>query len=226
MKKLCLAFGVTISSGLCHSGSFDGPYAQLAIGVANNTSNVQHYWHSSVEDWRSMNTNNIAGQVTLGYSYNPVSIFNIAANVSYNISSDKSGQYTYTQPGWNYTINSTLKNTWAISIEPGAYLADRTLGYVKLGWSNGKAGASLNSVSTGAMTSGIENVNRTVNGFLFGVGAKQLLTENVYVGVEFSQSIFNQSSQTLNYSTLGGNTSTYNMKPRQTMGVVTLGYKF
>lgn len=222
MKKKILTTVVTImASSLSFAGTFDGPYIQAAFGVVNKQIKAQQSGTDSgswSEGWNSVSSSNAAGQVALGYSYNPLSLFNIAANLYYDISSQDGGQYATSQP---YTMTPKLKNVWGISIEPGAYLANKTLGYVKLGWTNGTT--SVRVTDDGSQTG---NMRKNVNGFLYGIGIKRLLTDNIFIGVEFSQSQFNQASST--YPSLaGGNfTETIHAKPTQTMGLITLGYKF
>lgn len=224
MKKTFLITGLgLILSGASLAGSFDGPYAQLAVGIVNNQNKVQHTgtdhggWK---EDWQSLSSNNAGGQIAIGYSYNPTGIFNIGANLFYDATSKNSGQYTYSQPGWDYSIHSKLKNVWGFSVEPGAYLSDKTLGYVKLGWVNGKS--SVKVTDAGFQV----NSSSSTNGVLYGIGVKQMLTNNLFIGLELSQSSFNRKSETIASPAGGADTETITTKPTQTKSFVTVGYKF
>ena len=224
MNKIIPIVFLTISTSVA-AGSFDGPYAQVGAGFAQLGSNV-NITETGSESNKGGETG-VMGNVALGYSYELPQSFNIATNIFYNFGSQNSGQYTYGSGSSNssYTYQSNLKNIWGVSVEPGYNFGDKSLGFLKLGWAS--ATTSVTSSGVGAGVTGFlppGTYSGTSNGFLYGLGFKQLLTENIFIGVEAYQVAFStvtQSSSSTNYGNV-----TVSQKPNLTYGGINLGYKF
>ena len=193
MKKTLLAASIVaaFSASAFAENAFDGAYVGLNAGFLNNSANV-----TNSENDMNINigkSGKFGGQVFAGYSHSYGKTFNLAANVFYGLGSN------------NITLNDTsiaLKKVWGLSVEPGIYLADKTLAYVKLG----VAKASLKVPG---------EYSANTNGFLYGFGLKHMVTSNVYVGAEFQKIDFRKRSF-----------ATTTVDPIQTYSGVTVGYKF
>lgn len=221
-KKFLIATLVgAVSTYAMADSAFDGVNAQIGIGGASigNEATV------SVD---GANLNNktsqaaLLGTVAVGYSYALPQKFNLAANVFYNFGSSNAGGFNENYgDGYNTNWNSKVQNLWGISIEPGYYFADRSLGFVKLGW----AMASTKQTASNFINEGGTTINTgTANGFLYGLGFKQLLTDNVYVGIDAYQVLFSSTSTTISD---GYNSNfTFTSKPNYTFGGINVGYKF
>lgn len=237
MKKIVIAgLLAAAATGAMADGAFDGVNAQLGLGFASLGANTStSYSDTDGGNYSSSSSENVAqngllGNVALGYSYGLNKQFNLAANIFYNFGSSAAGNANSSASNTNYTENSnfnpTLKNIWGISVEPGYYFADKSLGFVKLGWAMASAKASWNysENDAGTVNNSSGNVGfGTSNGFLYGLGFKQLLTENIYLGVEAYQVDF--SSKTSSITGTSGTTS-INAKPKFTYGGINIGYKF
>lgn len=99
MKKTVMAVGVALLSGsVMASGAFDGPYVQLGIGGASTE--TQTTYPSVLSNLPGFNANanstggSFVGQILGGYSQS-FDVFNIAANVFYNIGNQDSGSNSY-----------------------------------------------------------------------------------------------------------------------------------
>jgi hypothetical protein len=225
LKKIIPTLFLIIATSSVIAGSFDGPFAQVGAGFAYLGSNasVTRTPNPYTESYKGGETG-VMGNVALGYSYELPQSFNIAANVFYNFGSQNAGQYNY-QNSTTYTYQSSLKNIWGISVEPGFNFSDKSLGFLKLGWAS--ATASVTSSGSGAGYNGAlppGTYSGTSNGFLYGLGFKQLLTENIFIGVEAYQVAFStvtQSSSSAYYGNVTGS-----QKPSLTYGGINLGYKF
>lgn len=221
MKKMVIAgLLAAAASGAMADGAFDGVNAQIGMGF---TSLGTDYTVAG-DDGGSINTKGsqmgMLGNIAAGYSYGFNKQFNLAANVFYNFGSSNAGSISINNgDGTSSTIQGKLKNIWGISVEPGYYFSDKALGFVKLGWAMGSTSGSA-SWSDG--TSGTTSVG-TANGFLYGLGFKHLITENVYLGVEAYQIAFSSKSKTSS-DDLGSWTETF--KPNMTYGGINVGYKF
>ena len=193
MKKTLLAASIVaaFSASAFAENAFNGAYAGLSTGIVNNSANVRDSLSNSNYDFGK--SGKFGGQIFAGYSHSYGKTFNLAGNVFYGLGSN------------NITAADSsiaLKKVWGFSIEPGVYLADKTLAYVKLGVA--KAGLKV---------SGANSSN--TRGFLYGFGLKHMVTSNVYVGAEFQKIDFRKRSF-----------DEVSIKPVQTYSGVTVGYKF
>ena len=169
----------------------------------------------------SLSKASAVGQILAGYSYNFTDKFNIAANIYYNFGNDKAGSIS----ALGATLDNKLKNVWGISFEPGYYITENTLGYLKLGYQRGDVSMNANA---GGSSASAESAG--VSALTYGFGVKQLLTSNLYVGAEVSRADYSSENLSGTYvgSPGGAIPSVYQPKSEasQTLGLVTLGYKF
>lgn len=235
MKKRQFLAAVALSGmvGTAFAGAFDGPYVQLGLGGAGTE--TQTSYPSVLSNLPGFNTGanssggSFLGQILAGYSQS-FDAFNIAANIFYNIGNQNSGSNNYNLTGSNgyLTANQSFKmqNTWGISLEPGVYVADKTLGYLKLSYYNSQLNydasfsGHINSPSYSA--SGSYNSSSSMNGIGYGIGAKQMFTDNIYGFVEYQYVQYDK----WNDSGLFGSGYSTSYKPNQNYGWVGVGYKF
>ncbi len=186
-----------------HPGRFNGVNAQLGLGFAAKSS--QSYWPTDGGRY-DLSDKGVLSNLSLGYSHNLNSRFNIATNIFYAFGNDDAGQWVSENYKWK------INDIWGVSLEPGYYLNDDGLGYLKLGY----ASASSEYQHT-ASNADYGNTD----GFLYGVGFKQFLTNNMYIGLETFQIDFSKSKMVV--SQAGSNT---NNTPSVTYGGLMIGYKF
>ncbi len=198
------------------------------MGGASSTSTVQGFTGmNSGIDYNNRNTQGSAnGLVSLGYSKELLQDIglNLAANVYYvigNQNAGSGGNGTVFNDGFRdvyegFTSSRTLKNTYGISVEPGLNFRKDTLGYLKLAWVN----SQQNMTATYTLGSDRSSFNQTrnVNGFGYGIGLKQMITNDIYLAVDVMGVSYNSASY-------GGN-GTIKSQPSQVMGFGSIGYRF
>ena len=231
LKKIAIAAALGAASSFATAGGFDGPFVQLGIGGSYTSVKT-----SNTESGNDVNLNGTAsggsfnGLVSAGYSLdmgaanNSLKGFNLAANLFYVIGNQKGGSpsstgintYTNGEVVSPATLsgNGKLKNTWGISVEPGWNFTEQTLGYLKLAWVNSTINPNVSYSDPNGSASFSQNAN--INGFGYGLGAKQLLTKNIYVGVDLM-------GVTYQTKTMFDGAQ---FKPSQFMGFASVGYKF
>jgi hypothetical protein len=188
-----------------HPGRFNGINTQFGLGFSEKSSRSD--WPSSgVSDRYDVSDKGILSNLSLGYSHNLNNRFNIAANVFYNFGSEDAGQWLTESYKWK------IKDIWGVSLEPGYYLNDNGLGYLKIGYARASSEYQHNG---GNADYG------TTDGFLYGIGFKQLLTNAIYVGIETYQIDFSKSKTVLSE---GGYDT--NNRPAVTYGGLMIGYRF
>jgi Outer membrane protein beta-barrel domain len=213
MKKMLLIALATSALSMPQlalaQSAFDGINLQLGLGFSS-LGNEAGFGNSDLVIKTSQQ--NTMGSVAVGYSHGFKNKFNLASNVFYNIGSDDAGSISSTETGLgaNATISSKVQNVWGISVEPGYYLSDNSLSFIKLGWVTATAKIDTNQR--------VLNIGNS-SGFMYGLGFKHMLVNNLYIGIEAYQASFSSVSSTFN----GTNISS---KPNLTYGGLTVGYKF
>jgi opacity protein-like surface antigen len=193
------------------AGAFEGFNVQLGggfnsltfKGTVNNQSGGEVY---SV----NYGAPGMFGMLSAGYTYAfaELSKFNLGANLFYMLTSKSIP--VESSAGSNYDNSIDIKNTWGISFEPGYYLSDSALGYLKLGYVRTSALLVSNNVT-------LEDFG-SLNGALYGFGVKQFVTDNIFVGFEASQMMFLKKNAS-------GNDG-LSVKPTYTQMGINVGYRF
>lgn len=230
-KALLFASLVYGSTGPAHSGAFDGTSIQLGIGGSNVSSNVSG---TAITDGNGTTLTSLDGTHSEG-SFNGITSigfskslgddgFNLAANLFYLIGNQNAGNITstYRSSAGQLTESGTVKlqNTWGIAVEPGWNFTTSTLGYAKLAWVNstykGNLSADVSNFSdpTRNASSAVYG-SKNLNGFGYGLGIKQMLSTNVFAGIDV-MGVSYQSYTNYNVSA----------KPTEWMGFASIGYKF
>lgn len=246
MKKTLIATAIAATAILSNSafaGSFDGVNVDLGIGGANTSTNVNagNFWGDDTgvpgaPFSNKTNSGDFAGIASLGYSQEIGSGFNLAANLFYVIGHQRGGaggnsaaMSDPTAPEVNLSlsqnVSTKLNNTWGIAIEPGYYFGKDTLGYAKLAWVNSNlsanaawSGNAVDTMSGATMSmSDSQNFSSNINGFGYGLGVKQKITDNWYAKAE----VFGVSYGTASFGE-GGLTA----KPNQVFANIGVGYTF
>lgn len=245
MKKKLLALSLFISStGAFAQAAFDGINAQIGVGMGNisaqNSSNYRIVDGSDVYtgsgNANSSSKSNVFGMASVGYSYSFKNKFNLGANLFYLGGSNDMGTSSYSQTDANGYVdngsqNSKLKNIWGISVEPGYYFTDKTLGFLKLGWAQAKIEGNGNETSNDPQalySSSSYTASANTQGFLYGLGFKQMLDNNIYIGIDAFQIQFANKSGTGTATSSSGVTLTQTLasKPLVTYVGLSLGYRF
>ena len=196
MRRLTVtSIAALFISTASYAGSFDGAYLGVGAGAQyTGDSNFSGTSSNNISD------THFVGQISAGYSFDIAHKFNLNTNVFFNLSNDKAGSSS--------TINATTKNNIGISFEPGYYLDDKTLAYAKIGY------ARIDS----KLDDGSIKKNDSLNGYLFGVGAKYMIDKSIFVGGEFTHYGYGSNASQLSIPT--------SYKTEQNVGLVTLGYQF
>ena len=232
-QKLAIAAALGAASSLAMAGGFDGPFVQLGIGGSSTSTKVSNltFANSDISANGTTSSGSFNGLVSAGYSQDfgafneSLKGFNLAANMFYVIGNQSAGSSAMSGiDGYgnqrSLGLNYKLKNTFGISVEPGWNFTESTLGYVKLAWVNTQftGNGSVYNSDGDPQSNGSLDKSKSLNGFGYGLGVKQLVTKNIFVGVDLMGVTYN--SYTLPDS------GDVKFKPNQFMGFASVGYKF
>ena len=168
---------------------------------------------------------NVNGLVAAGYSQSLGDVgFNLAANVFYVIGNQNAGAPSNTLATANGSnsanTRSTFSNSFGVAVEPGWNITEQTLGYAKFAWVHSDGAYSTSSTTTTLVPPRTipdsAAINKSMNGFGYGLGIKQAIAKDIYLGVDIMGVAYN-SSKTSRGATI---------RPEQFMGFMSLGYRF
>ena len=223
VEKLAMAVVIAGSSGGAMAAEFDGPFVQLGVGGSRSYTYLNGTRNSVLDGTSSQGNVNglLAGGYSQALSDTP---FNLAANIFYIIGNQNAGAPSNTVTGTNGSnsanTQSTFSNSFGIAVEPGWYVTDKTLGYAKLAWVHADgAYSSSSTITTLAPPRTIPEstaIKKSMNGFGYGFGFKQSITQEIYLGLDMMGVTYNSSK-----SSRGAT-----VRPEQFMGFVSLGYRF
>ncbi len=223
VEKLAMAVVIAGSSGGAIAAEFDGPFVQLGVGGSRSYTYLSGTRNGVLDGTSSQGNAN--GLVAAGYSQSLGDTpLNLAANVFYIIGNQNAGAPSNTVTGGNgsnsASTQSTFSNSFGIAVEPGWYVTEKTLGYAKLAWVYSDGAYSTSSTITTRVPPRTipdsASTSKSMNGFGYGFGLKQAITQDIYLGLDI-MGVAYSSSKTSRGATI---------RPEQFLGFLSVGYQF
>lgn len=221
IKILVTAILSAVASGAMAQSAFEGFYGQVGIGYENNSPSTSSYSinlaisppaGTSVTDHSK---GSFSGSIGLGYGLSINKDFLLTVGVDYSPLTAKTGDVTNAGFSYNYAIS----NRTNIFIAPGYAIDKDKLVYFK-------AGYSMQSMKVENYTHELgSNPSQNLNGYVLGVGYKQLIDKNIYIFGEGNYYSYSNKSYTNDFGALAG-TDTFNAKSNAYQLLVGVGYKF
>jgi outer membrane immunogenic protein len=238
--KLSLAAAAIVMAGSAVAQSaFQGFYGQIATGYENNSventnlavsqSAIGRFRARSFVDQNGGNATNetVPLIVGVGYTFAINSQFTLGIGADYSTLSSKTNTIQYTTPtipNRENRINYELSNRYSIYASPGYVIDKDKLAYLKAGYANQK-------IQQFDGTSGNFEGGANMNGYLLGLGYKQLIKAGFYAFGEANYYSFSNANINFNGSTTApriGGTFNQISNPKTTAYnfLVGVGYKF
>jgi len=233
MKKLLVASALSAAfispAVFAQAKNFEGFGLQISTGYQSNEVDASDWSLEGVpvSSYGGEASNSAKGGVPLNigasYTLALTNRFTIGALVEYNPLSMKTGTSTLTLDGGTSTnrngqknVNDKLENQISISVVPGYAFTDTTMGYARVGWINATAKGSANDGTS---------FSANTNGILLGLGAKHLLTPNIY---GFAEATYAKYSGATAKATDAVNGSSFESKltPSSYSFLIGVGYRF
>lgn len=221
MKKLFVAAAIAGLVGAANAQSaFEGFYGQLGIGYENNSPSTSSYTLNSpsspsiASPTTDSSKGSFSGSIGIGYGFSVSKDFLLTLGVDYSPITANTGNTTDGDISYNYKVS----NRTNIFVAPGYAIDKDKLAYLK-------AGYSMQTMKVQNFTEGLgSNPSNTLNGYVLGLGYKQLFSKNLYVFGEGNYYNYGNKSYTNNFG--GGNTDTFNAKASAYQFLLGIGYKF
>ena len=255
MKKLLVAVVAAGLVGAANAQSaFEGFYGQIATGYESNTATglnspitvgvagvSANIGNGSASNQNFGGVPLIAG---IGYNFSIAPKWLLGIGFDYSFLSQESSSFSYA--GNIYGENGTLQgakikasNRMNIFITPGYEIDKDKLVYLKAGYSSIKVDATApTSISdttgsepiTTALGGNFSNTSKTLNGYIIGVGYKQIINKGLYAFGEANYMSYNKSNFNSSFTipNSGGVsvTSTSNSGLNSYQFLVGVGYRF
>ncbi|MBT8583401.1 porin family protein [Polynucleobacter paneuropaeus] len=233
---MAVAAGFIGTSAMAQS-AFEGFYGQLGVGYENNSfgsntlnvsavSGAPGSGTSGTVSAPSQNASGFSGAIGLGYNYTIAPQWLIGLGIDYNPMSLKSSGAA---PCSGCSAQDTFQasNRLNVFVTPGYQLDKDSLVYLKAGYSMEQVQSNLPSGSN-TFTNTL-NTTTNANGYIVGLGYKQLVDKNIYVfgeGNYMSYSTVTQNGTGQNGSGNPSQSVTLSTKPSAYQFLVGVGYKF
>jgi outer membrane immunogenic protein len=221
MKKLLVAATVAGFVGTVNAQSaFEGFYGQIGVGYESNqpkTSFVANDLGATTVTYGDSNSNGFSGAIGLGYTAAVSKDFLITVGADYSPLSN-TGNSNWSAGGDSFTNQYKFSNRTNIFLAPGFMIDKDKQLYVKAGYS------MLNVKTSGQIAGDGGNPSANLNGYVAGLGYKQLIDKNLYLFGEGNY--YSYGNKSVNYNYGGGEFDNTNVKVTSYQFLIGVGYKF
>jgi len=228
-KKIFVASLLALAgTGAMAQSAFEGAYGQLGVGYENNSIASRNFVFTDNSggggDFSTSAPSSTGGGFSssagLGYNFSVAPQWLVGIGVDYtftNVTTSTKPIYSGADAGADN--NYKVKNRYSIFLTPAYEIAKDKLVYVKGGFS------SQSVVWQGQNdASELPSISKTVNGYVAGLGYKQLIDKNIYIFGEANY--YSYSSFTISGPTSSGNTVAQTQTPTAYQFLIGAGYKF
>jgi len=214
-KLLAVAATAMMAGSAMAQSAFEGAYGQLGVGYASSSTGFKS---------GSITSGGLAGQtftasggtsnsfeanIGAGYFFGVTKSFLLGVGAEYSpLPSSKSTQQLFANGVRQDTVTGNKTSSYAFFVSPAIAIDKEKLAYAKLGYT------SMTAKGTAA-----DNTSETLtyNGYLFGLGYKQIIDGGLYGFAEGNYAMFNKK-------TIVGTTASD--APRGMNFMVGVGYNF
>jgi len=220
---LALLASVAATPALSQAKNFAGPSIAVGGGYSSQTYNL------NMTDTGTIPTSNLnfdngkndfAALIDLGYGVQVDKNFILSIGATYDLTDSKMTPMSIFDgingdPGVTTTVKTTLKDHYALYIQPTYLVNDGTGIFAKLSYNFVKSNGTI-SVDDASISS-----SKNLEGWGYGIGTKTFLNNNTYLQVEGSYVEYDKHT-----ATLDDEETTIGLKPKVLSALISVGYKF
>lgn len=208
-KKLLVVAATAMMAGSAMAQSaFEGAYGQLGVGYASSSNGFKS--GGSTLTTSGGTTNSFEANIGAGYYFGVTKSFLLGVGAEYSpLPSSKSTEPLFVNGVQQDTATGNKTSSYAFFVSPAIAIDKEKLAYAKLGYTSMVTKATFAADNTSQTT--------TYNGYLFGLGYKQIIDGGLYGFAEGNYAMFNKKE-------IEGSTASY--APTGMSLMVGIGYKF
>jgi len=177
----------TASSPALAQSAFTGFYGQIATGYEHNTTDAFSLTGADYGDTpytstsATLSSDSMPLVLGIGYTFDLHNGFTLGFGMDYSALSQATNVAGFSYPDTGsaaaYDYHVTLSNRFNVFLSPGYVIDDTKLAYLKLGYSSQQLRYTQNNCCSAPSN------NARVNGYLIGVGYKQMISAGAYSGL-------------------------------------------
>jgi hypothetical protein len=208
MKRIVVAILVSTSAAATSAfaaGSFEGPWVGAGMGFRGQNTKLSDNQGNEVD---GIGKNNVYGVIQGGYGLR-YGDFNVGPYAFYLLGNTESN--TISPGGFNTFVK--WKNQWGIGFQPGYFLSNDTVLYLKVGYNQTTLEVNVSSAAGQASRSD------QFSGPGIGLGMKHELANHWVIFVDAQQQYYKSN-------TYSAGSASVEVKPKMTMGTFGFGYQF
>jgi hypothetical protein len=223
MNRTIIAFAVAGLAGTAHAQSaFEGFYGQIATGYESNTiENLDNFYTyrlisgftgSGSSKASSQNASGMPLVFGLGYNFKINNSWLIGLGVDYSaLSQVDTSPYSASNSNGGRTpnIQLTVQDRYNIFLSP-AYVIDKDrLAYFKVGYSAQTVKSLTPAHNTPTAYVSAVNTSNNVNGYILGLGYKQMISGGFYGFAEVNYMKYTKGDTNVGYSSIDSNRTSF-----------------
>lgn len=223
MKKLLLvaALSVATTSVFAQAKNFEGAFIEGGLAVGSNntkTSYTQGTYSGNSEDGGQ---SYLKGQLSLGYMKAINEKFLLGASVGTVLGSITAGESSNSNGERDIT---KAKNNYSVALIPAYALSDKLVVRGKISYNKSK----IESSGISENNDDLYNYAHTgkFSGFGLGLGAQYFITKNVYAAIDIERVQYSSKNLAMTVNGQPFSDAVLNVKPSNTVGLISVGYKF
>lgn len=230
MKLLAGAATLLLSTTAIAQSAFEGAYGQISTGYENNTVDSVRLTGQDYGDVAHVSSRASPSSVSaplvlgVGYTFSVTDRFTLGLGLDYSALSQTTDAAGFGYPSTGssaiYDYNFAISNRYSLFVSPGYAIDMNKLAYAKLGY----ASQQIKYSQTNCCSS--PSNKDTVNGYVLGLGYKQMITNGVYAFAEANYYAFESASLSSTYTDGPGGTVSANPKSKSYNFLVGVGYRF
>ena len=206
MKKILISILFAISaSPIFAQSAFEGFYGQIATGYEKNSyGSINPSWSASSGFTGTGSAPNQSSSgapliLGLGYNYAVSSEYLVGVGFDYSALSQNTSNFSQTSTNSRGVTEPITNMSYKVSnrmnlfVTPSYVINSDSLVYLKAGYSMQQLQYSQGADTATVLTSGF-NSTKNVNGYILGLGYKQLITNGLYGFVEGNYMSYSSSS--------------------------------
>lgn len=216
-KSITLAVLSVLSSPV-YAGNFEGFSVFAKAGPQSTNTDLKfNYDDGDTIKMDGSGRSRIVGGIGADYGFKLNEKFLTLVGAEANIGNSNTYKENFQSGPDSTSLSIKQKNTYGVYIAPGYLINESALIYAKFSYNRTKLNGSLKETDGGTATN--DKLSANFGGFGFGVGARMLVTNNLFINAEWQKIAFSSESKMAENIRIG-------MKPETTVGTVAIGFNF
>lgn len=229
MKKIIISVAAaTVASGaFAQAKNFEGFFVEggVAIGSPSNKFSYANQ-DGDFASGSNQSKDYIKGKISLGYMHALNEKFLLGAAFGGILGSTTVSEYSASNGEFD---KSQAKNKYSLALIPAYVLSDNLLVRGRVSYNKVKIeGTGLTDTNGGGQIVSLasDTYSAKLNGIGLGIGAQYYFTKNIYGAIDLERVMYSSKNLDRTRDGVARTDSTLSLKANETVGLISVGYKF